>query len=323
MKAAVHSRYGSPDRLALEEVTVPIPAADQLLIRIHATTVNRTDCGLLRGRPAVVRLFTGLLKPRQQVLGSEFAGEIVDIGTEVTSFTRGARVFGLEDTKLGAQAEYAVVAADGFVAEIPAGISYELAAASTDAARYAMCAIRAAQISRGQSVLVNGATGAIGTAAVQLLRHLGASVTAVCDSERAQLVTSLGADETVDFAAQDFTKLGTTFDVVFDAIGKSSLRRCARLLNPRGIYLSADPGFLAQNAVLAIVTRNSTKHRVLFPLPTTSQSDVNALTALLADGSFVPVIDRTYPLDAVVDAFNYVESGQKTGNVVIQVTPER
>jgi NADPH:quinone reductase-like Zn-dependent oxidoreductase len=238
MKAAVHTRYGPPDVVRVSEVEQPAPKDNELLVRVHATTVNRTDCGLRAAEPFFVRLFTGLTRPRVTVLGNEFAGEVEAVGRGVTSFEVGDRVFGFNGSTLGGHAEYLVTPEGGLVATIPGGLTFEEAAPGTEGSHYALTMIRRSRIHEGQDVLVNGATGAIGSAAVQLLKHLGARVTAVCGTEHVELVRGLGADRVIDYTAEDFTKGEQTYDVVLDAVGKSSFGRCRRLLRPRGIYLS-------------------------------------------------------------------------------------
>jgi NADPH:quinone reductase-like Zn-dependent oxidoreductase len=321
MKAAVHTRYGPPDVVRVSEVEQPAPKDNELLVRVHATTVNRTDCGLRAAEPFFVRLFTGLTRPRVTVLGNEFAGEVEAVGRGVTSFEVGDRVFGFNGSTLGGHAEYLVTPEGGLVATIPGGLTFEEAAPGTEGSHYALTMIRRSRIHEGQDVLVNGATGAIGSAAVQLLKHLGARVTAVCGTEHVELVRGLGADRVIDYTAEDFTKGEQTYDVVLDAVGKSSFGRCRRLLRPRGIYLSSDLGPLSQNPILALVTPLTGGKRVMFPIPIEDQEMVRQLRGLLESGEFRPLIDRRYRLDQIVEAYRYVEAGQKVGNVVISVVP--
>jgi NADPH:quinone reductase-like Zn-dependent oxidoreductase len=321
MKAAVHTRYGPPDVVRISEVEKPEPKDNELLVRVHATTVNRTDCGLRAAKPFFVRLFTGLTRPRVTILGNEFAGEVEAVGRGVTSFEVGDRVFGFNGSTLGGHAEYLVTPEGGLVATIPGGMRFEEAAPGTEGSHYALSLIRRSRIHEGQDVLVNGATGAIGSAAVQLLKHLGAKVTAVCGPEHVELVRGLGADRVIDYTAEDFTKDTQTYDVVLDAVGKSSFGRCRRLLKPRGIYLSSDLGPLSQNPILALVTPLTGRKRVMFPIPRESQEMARQLRGLLESGEFRPLVDRRYRLDQIVEAYRYVETGQKVGNVVISVEP--
>jgi len=325
MKAVLQDRYGPPDVLELREIDQPTVKDNQVLVKVHATTVNRTDCGFRAGTPFFVRVFTGLIRPKGTVLGHEFDGEIQAVGDGVTSFQVGDRVFGYSGlqhgSRFGAHAEYLAIAEDGSLATMPVNLTYEEAAASTEGSHYALSMIRKAKIRSGQDVLVNGATGAIGSAAVQLLKSIGAQVTAVCDTKHLELVKGLGADRVIDYTAEDFTKDTQTYDVVLDAVGKSSFGRCKRLLKPRGIYVSSDFGPLAQNPILALITPLFGGKRVMFPIPRDDQEMARYFKALLESGAFKPVIDRRYRLDQIVEAYTYVETGQKTGNVVISVKP--
>jgi NADPH:quinone reductase-like Zn-dependent oxidoreductase len=322
MRAAVHTRYGPPDVVRVAELEQPVAKDNQVLVRVHATTVNRTDCGMRAAKPFFYRFFVGFLRPRVTVLGNEFAGEVAAVGGAVTSFAVGDRVFGFSGASYGAHAEYLAVPEDGFLATIPAGLRYEEAAPSTEGSQYAFSMISRAQVRRGQDVLVNGATGAIGSAAVQLLAELGAVVTATCPGEHAELVMGLGAERVIDYTAEDFTRDGRRYDVVMDTAGKSSFGRCRPLLKPRGIYLSSDLGPLSQNPLLALVAPLSRGRRVMFPIPRRADRDmVRHFRRLLESGAFRPVVDRRYPLDQIVAAYRYVETGRKVGSVVITVAP--
>ena len=325
MKAIVQDRYGPPEVLELRQIDQPTVKDNQVLVKVHATTVNRTDCGFRAGKPFFVRVFTGLIKPKGIVLGNEFVGDVEAVGSGVTSFEVGDRVFGYSGlqhgSRFGAHAEYLAIAEDGSLATMPANLTYEEAAASTEVSHYALSLIRKAKIRSGQDVLVNGTTGAIGSAAVQLLKHLGANVTAVCDTKNIELVKGLGAERVIDYTAEDFTKDTQTYDVVLDAVGKSSFGRTKRLLKPGGIYLSSDFGPLAQNPILALITPLFGGKKVMFPIPRDDQEMARYFKGLLESGAFTPVIDRRYRLDQIVEAYTYVETGQKTGNVVISVAP--
>jgi NADPH:quinone reductase-like Zn-dependent oxidoreductase len=323
MRAAVHDRYGPPEVLQLRDVAMPQPAADEILVRVHCSSVNRTDVGFLRAKPFVVRFFGGLLRPRHLALGCEFAGEVAALGDTVTRFALGERVFGYDDVRWSGHAEYKVIGQDKAVATIPDGITYEQAAASTEGAHYAWVDIRAAKVLAGQRVLVHGATGAIGSAAVQLLKYAGAHVVATSTTRNVDLVASLGADRVIDWEREDFAACGERFDVVFDAVGKSSFGACKPLLVEGGAYVSTDLGPKGQNPILGLASplfAAAGAKRVLFPFPRNDLGMVEFLRNRLAAGDFRPVIDRVYSLDDVVEAFRYVETGQKTGNVVIRVS---
>lgn len=321
MKAAIHTRYGPPDVVRVREVEKPTPERDWVLVRVHAATVNRTDCAFRAGTPLVARPVYGLVRPRARVLGSEFAGVVEAIGSSVLSFQVGDRVFGYNEGRFGAHAEYMTIPEDGSIALMPASVTYEEAAPSTEGSHYALSLIKAAKVRRGQDVLVNGATGGIGSAAVQLLKSLGANVTAVCATGHVELVRSLGADRVIDYTAEDFTRDEQTYDVVLDAVGKSSFGRCKRLLKPHGVYLSSELGPMAQNPFLALITPLSRGKKVLFPIPKHDQAMVRHLKGLIQSGGFKPVIDKRYPLDQIVEAYRYVETGEKVGNVVIATAP--
>lgn len=321
MKAAVHTRYGGPEVVQVAEVEKPVPKDNELLVKVHATTVNRTDCGVRAAHPFLYRLFVGLRRPRLTVLGNEFAGEVEAVGSGVRLFAPGDKVFGFSPNRFGAHAEYLAVPERGSVATMPGNLTYEEAAPGTEGAHYALSGIRSAAVRAGQDVLVNGATGAIGSAAVQILVGLGAKVTAVCPGVHKDLVMGLGADRIIDYTAEDFTRDAQVYDLVMDAVGMSSFARCRHLLKPRGIYLSTDLGPLSQNPVMALVTPLFGGRKVMFPIPT--QRDPGAIMRYLKDlmesGAFKPVIDRRYSLDQIVEAYRYVETGQKVGNVVITV----
>ncbi|MDQ4044516.1 MAG: NAD(P)-dependent alcohol dehydrogenase [Chloroflexota bacterium] len=319
MKAAVHSRYGPPDTIELTEVDAPTPADNEVLVRVHATTVNRTDCGILRGKPWFARLFYGIRRPKSPVLGNEFAGRVGGIWNQVTQFAVGDDVVGYNDVTYGAHAEYITMPETKMIAYMPAGLTYEEAAPIAEGAHYALSIIRAAKIGPGQRVLIYGATGAIGSAPVLVAKHFGATVTAVCATPHLELVRSLGADKVIDYTTEDFTRAGTDYAVVIDAVGKSSFGACKKLLKADGIYTSTGPGPFWQNPALVLWTKRFGDRRVIFPLPRNDQADLVFLTQLVASGEFRPLIDRRYSLDNIVDAFRYVETGQKVGNVVITV----
>ena len=320
MKAAVYRRYGPPDVVRIAEVDRPTAGPHEVLIKVRAATVNRTDCGFRAAHPWIVRFFSGLTKPKATILGCEFAGEVEAVGADVRAFEPGDRVFGFSEDQFGAHAEYLTMPWDGAIATIPADLSFEDAAPSTEGSHYALSLITKAKIGSGHRVLVNGGTGAIGSAAIQLLKELGATVTAVADTQHLDLARGLGADRVIDRTVEDFTRDDHTYDVVLDAVGKSSFGRGKRLLEPRGIYVSTDLGPLSENPFLALVTPLLGRKRVMFPIPPKhSQQEVQRIKKLIEAGAFRPVVDRQYPLDRIVDAYRYVETGRKIGNVVITV----
>lgn len=318
MKAAVHTRYGPPEVVQVREVAKPVANANEMLIRVNASTVNRTDCGFRSAEYFVSRFFSGLFKPNQQTLGCEFAGVVEAVGKEVPSFRVGDRVFGFNDERFGGHAEY-LTRTEREAVLMPAGMTFAEAAALTEGAHYALSSIRAAKVQVGHRVLVYGATGAIGSAAVQLLKHFGTTVTAVCATNHVDLVKSLGADRVVDYTREDFTQSGETYQFVFDAVGKRSFGECKPLLTERGVYISTELGKRGENVYLALLAPLLGGRRVLFPIPKTRREDFIFLKELAESGLFKPVIDRTYPLEQIVEAYRYVEIGQKVGNVVITV----
>jgi NADPH:quinone reductase-like Zn-dependent oxidoreductase len=319
MKAVVYERYGPPEVLHIEDVEPPVPKEDELLVRIRATSANRSDAHHRSGKPVVQRFMTGLLRPKRRILGHELAGEIEALGADVTEFKVGDRVFGALPylgLRTGTYAELMAVPAAWPLATIPEGLSFEQVGAIGDGFLCAINGYRPAGDLKGKDVLVYGASGSIGTAAVQLAKHFGAHVTAVCNTKNLELVRSLGAHEAIDYLREDFTENGKTYDVIFDAVGKQPFGRCKGSLEPGGVYLPTD-GF--QNLFLMLWHKRFGDKKVVFDVPRFRKQDVVFLKELLEAGEYRPVIDRTYPLDDVVEATRYVETEQKTGNVVLTI----
>jgi len=321
VRAVVYDRYGPPEVQRLEDVARPVPKEDEVLVRVHATTVNRTDCGWRSAKPFFVRYFIGLRGPKQKILGMELAGEVEAVGAAVTDFEVGDQVFGVKS--FGAHAEFVCIRQGGPLADKPAGITFEEAAAVCDGASIALSCLRGADLRKGQKILIYGASGSIGTAAVQLARYFGADVTAVCNTKNVELVRSLGADEVVDYLHEDFTKNGQRYDVIFDSVGKHSFRRCRRSLKPGGIYLETDLGFMWHVPILALLTRWVGDKKVTLGIAKYKKQDVLFIKELIEAGKYRPVVDRAYPLEDVVEATRYVETQQKTGNVVLTVNGSR
>lgn len=318
MQAAMNSRYGAPEVVQIAEMPIPSPKKGEILLEVLASTVNRTDCGFRSAEYFISRFFSGLFYPKNKVLGCEFAGKVFRIGENVEEYKLGDLVFGFDDSNFGGHAEYKVVHADK-VASIPQGISVLDAAALTEGSHYASCNIRAAKVKAGDQVLVYGATGAIGSAAVQLLKHLGVFVVAVAGTAHQDLLSKLGADEIWDYQKQDIKHIPHQFDFIFDAVGKLSFAQCKPLLKSKGIYISTELGRGSQNVFLALWTPLWSGKKVLFPLPSISKEDLIFLRGLAEQGAFVPLIDRTFSLDDIVQAYHYVETGQKVGNVLIDM----
>ena len=321
MRAIVYDRYGPPEVLRLAEVPRPSPKASEVLIRVVATTVNRTDCGFRKGEPWVARFWSGLMRPRFPILGNELSGEIVEVGVDVKTFQAGDQVCGLTGATFGACAEYVCLPSDAAIVPRPTGLSMEESAGAWDGPWLALTCLRKAAVGSGQHILIYGASGSIGGSAVQLAKHLGAHVTAVCNTKNLDLVRSLGADEVVDYTRTDFTRLDRTFDVVLDAVGKSTFGACRRLLKPDGRYLSTDLGPWWQNPLLQIWTGIVGGQQAGLAIPDAKRvrQDVQLLREIIEGKGLRPVIDRTYPLAEIVLAHRYVDTEQKTGSVVILV----
>ena len=312
MRAVVHDRYGPPDVLRLEDVERPVPKDDEVLVKVRATTVTRTDCHMRAAKPFIWRFMLGLRRPRRRILGLEVAGVVESVGADVTQFQVGERVFGARN---GAHAEYVCVREAGLLAHVPAGMTFEEAAAVTDGFNQAFANLERANVGTGTRLVVYGASGSCGTAAVQLAKHyFGAHVTAVCNTKNVELVRSLGADEVVDYLKDDFTKSGQTYDVVLDAVGKHSLFRSRRALKPGGIFAATDRLY---NFPLVFLTSRIGKKKVVFTVEHPTRENIVLLKELIEAGKYRAVIDRTYPLEDVVEATRYVESWQKTGNAVL------
>ncbi len=315
MKAVVWDRYGPPEVLRVEEIDRPVPSANEVLVRVHATSVTRTDTDFRGPASALARLVVGFRRPKPalRIVGREFAGVVEALGPMVTEFAVGDRVFGV---RTGANAEYVCVREDGAIAHMPAGVTFEEAAAVADGAVQAFAHLRRANVGEGTRLVVYGASGSCGTAAVQIAKHVGAHVTAVCNTKNVELVRSLGADEVVDYLREDFTRRGETYDVVLDAVGKYDFFRARRALKPGGLFVATDR---LHNLVLALLTALIGDRKVVFTRPQHTKADVLLLKELIEAGKYRAVVDRTYPLEDVVEAHRYVETLQKTGNVVLRV----
>jgi len=324
MKAIVHTKYGPPDELQLKEVEKPVPKANEVLIKIHATSVTTSDCNI-RNQTFVPKLFLlptrmefGLFKPKNKIIGFDLAGEIEAVGNHVTRFKVGDQVFGTTEPLFGAHAEYICLPEDGVLTHMPANMTYEKAAAFPVIANTALHFIRdLGNVQAGDKVLINGASGGIGTYAVQLAKYYEAEVTGVCGTMNLEMVKSLGADKVIDYTKEDFTKRGETYDVIFDAVGKSSFSRCKGSLAPKGIYLVTIPSLAALSQMQSTSKKDGQK--VIIEGAPALLENLIFIKELIEAGKLIPVIDRTYPLEQIVEAFQYVERGHKKGNVVITV----
>lgn len=325
MKAIVYARYGSADVLELRDLPTPTPADNEVLIKIHASTVTPVDCVFRSGRPLFARPFTGFFSPRNKVLGTELAGKVVAIGKDVTGFAVGDRFFGAPANGCGAHGEFICLPADGAVSKMPANLTFGQSAAICNGALTALPFLRDnARIEPGQKVLIIGAAGSIGTFAVQLARHFGAEVTGVCSANNGELVKSLGAGVVIDYNQQDFTSGDTRYDIIFDTVGKSTFSQCRGILAKGGVYLTTVPSLPIMWQMLW--TSLSGGKRAIFAAtglrPAHAQNrDLHILTDLIEAGHLTPVIDRTYPMHQIAKAHRYVERGHKRGNVVINIQP--
>lgn len=324
MRAVVHDRYGGPDVLRVQEVERPVPKEDEVLIKIHATTVNRTDCAIRQAKPFLWRYFAGVLRPKRKILGIELAGEVEVVGAAVTQFKVGDHVFGISPSNFGAHAEYICMRESAALAHKPISMTFAEAAAVCDGAIQALASLRRADLRSRQKILIYGASGSCGTAAVQLAKYFDADVTAVCNTKNVELVRSLGADVVIDYMQEDFTKNGETYDVILDAVDKTSFLHCRGSLKPSGVYIATDLGrFMVENLILILWTSRIGNKRVRMGMPHYTKNDILFLKGLIEAGKYRAVIDRRYPLEQVVDATKYVETQQKTGNVVLIVSGDR
>ena len=324
MKAIVHTKYGPPDELQVMEVEKPVPADNEVLIKIHATTVTTTDCNarnftfVPESFMFFARLMFGFKKPRIKILGIDLAGEIEAIGKNVKLFKPGDHVFGSPGTKFGGHAEYCCVPENGALAIKPANLSWEEAAAISLAGNTALFFIRdLAKIQPGQTILIHGASGAIGTYAVQLAKYYGAVVTGVCSATNAEMVKSLGANKVIDYAKEDFTKSDERYDFVFDVVGKTTFSQCKGILKPKGIYL--ENMMEIKDFLKVLWTSITSGKKIKGGVSSERAENLNFFNELIESGKLKPIIDRSYPLERTAEAFRYVEQGHKKGNVIISI----
>ena len=330
MKAIVYTEYGPPDVLQIKEVEKPAPKEDEILIRVLAASVNIGDLWARNFKEITPSKFTmplplwlpsrmyfGITKPKINILGSEFAGEVEATGKDVKHFKKGDQVFGYRGQKMGAYAEYLCLPEKGMVALKPANMTYEEAAAIPYGALTALSLLRKVNIQPGQKVLINGASGSIGSAAVQLAKYFGAEVTGVCGTPRLELVKVLGADKVLDYTREDFTKNGETYDLILDILGKSSFSKCKDSLNRNGIYLLAS--FKMKQLIQMLWTSMRGGKKVICTLSSESPEDMVFIKSLIEQGKIKSIIDRCYPLEQTAEAHHYVEKGCKTGSVIITI----
>lgn len=319
MKAITYKEYGSPDVLQLADVDMPEPKENEVLVRVHTTTVNRTDCAMLTAKPAIMRLFCGLVKPKNPILGTEFSGVIAKVGEKVQDFEAGDEVFGFNDNGSSTYAQYLVFDTAKGINKIPKEFTSESVAGSIEGMHYALNFVNKVHVNKGDKIMVNGATGAIGSAMVQLLAHYGTEITATANTKNLELVKSLGATRVIDYTKDDFTLQDEKYDFVFDAVGKSTFGKCKRLLKPKGTYISTELGPYAQNPFLALLTPLFGGRKVAFPFPVDIPGSIIKIKELMEGGNYKPVVDKTFSLEDTAKAFEYVLTGEKTGNVVIKI----
>lgn len=317
MKAVVRKNYCKAEDLSLSNVPYPQVKDDEVLVRIDYTTINRTDCANLTAKPFIMRFVLGVFKPRKTTIGTDFAGDIVELGGDAKCFKLGDKVFGFKDVVAESQAEFAVFKErDLFL--IPEGIEKDVAAASLEGAHYAFTFFQLAKIKANQKIFVHGGTGAIGSALIQFAKTLDVHVTASCRTEHMDEVLAIGADRVIDYTQEDFTKLKDQYDIVLDAVGKLTFGKCKSVLSEKGIYISSELGPFIQNVYLPLLTK-LTKKKVFFPVPIKVEQSIPFISRMLATGKFKPLIDQRFELDEISEAYQYVMSGQKKGNVLLKI----
>lgn len=322
MKAAVQNKYGGPEVVEVKEVPKPVPGNTEVLIKIIYSTVNRNDTGFRKPEYFVVRFFNGFFTPRFKTMGSELAGIVEAHGKDVKTFKTGDKVFGLSTKKFSTHAEYITLDENSSITRMPSNMEFKEAAGVCDGMMLAINLLKKINFSTKKKILVNGASGSIGSACVQMAKYFGAEVTAVCKPEFVTKAKELGADKVIDYFKEDFTKLNYEFDAVLDAVGKSSFFKCRKILKEDGIYIGTEFGFMAQNVWLPLLTKIIGSRRVYFPLPSDNKKEIELFKTIIESGSHKAVIDRTYILDEIQEAHRYVEAGHKNGNVLLKISEE-
>lgn len=316
MKAAVYTKYGTPDVVQVKEMPKPVPRENEILVKVEAATVTAGDWRMRAGNPFAIRLYNGLFKLKRNVLGHEFSGVVESIGKSVTQFKVGDAVFGTTGDGAGAHAEFVAVPADGIIVRNPDTIPHEKAAALPVGALTALYFLQQANIKKGQKVLIYGASGSVGTYAVQLAKHFGAEVTAVCSGANVELVRSLGADKVIDYQKEDFTTQTDTYDMVFDAVGKASFSKSKNALKLKGTFLTVAMSLPLM--LQLVLTSLSGRYKLISTVSKPTLEDLQLIAELAEQGVIKPVIDRTFPLSEIQKAHGLAETGHKKGNVVLK-----
>ena len=318
MKAVTRIFYGAPDVIEVKEIDNLQPHRNEVLVKVYATTINRTDCAILQAKPDIMRFTTGWITPNNKILGTDFAGIVEAVGNDITAFKVGDRVWGFDDNGLSSQAEYLCIEEQKAIFKIPKDLSYAEAAASAEGAHYAYNFLNKVTIKPHHKVLINGATGAIGSALLQFVSYFGATITATCRGEHAELIKALGADKTINYIKDDFTLINGKFDFIFDTVGKSTYFKCRPILEAGGTYISSELGSYAQNIFLSIAAPFFNK-KVKFPLPVNIKASLAFTSKLIEAGKYHPLIDNFFGIDQAKEAYTYVLTGKKVGNVVLKV----
>jgi len=319
MIAAVQFKYGAPEEVIVQEVPTPSPKANEVLIKVMGATVNRTDCGFRAGKPYAVRFFSGLLKPKIPSLGYEFAGIVEAIGDKVTTYKKGDELFGMTENKFGAHAQYMVLPEDYPMTYKPKNMTFEEAGAICEGHFYALNYFNAINVQKGDRILINGGSGMIGSSSIQLAKYFVAVITTVVGTKNVELAKELGANKVIDYQKEDFTKSKETYQYIMDSVGKSTFSKCKHLLEPNGIYTSTELGPNGQNVFLSLWTSIYGNKKVIFPIPKQKKKEIEFFRELAEAGHIKAVIDRRYDLKDIVEAYKYVETGEKTGAVVINI----
>lgn len=323
MKSLNYTKYGGTEVLHFKTVPQPTANDDEIVVKVHYTTVNRTDCANVSAPYFIMRLILGIPKPKKQTTGTDFAGEIISVGKNISEYKKGDRIFGFNDQGACSHAEYIVLNNKSFFNKIPDNVSYQSAVAGIEGGHYAYNMVNKVRIEPHHKVLVNGATGAIGSACIQLLNTYKVDITAVCPGNYSNKIMNLGANKIIDYTKEDFTKLNDQYDFIFDAVGKSTFGKCKPILKPKGIYISSELGPYSQNLFYVLFTHLFCKKKVVFPFPNDIPRSLELISELSSTEKYLPLVERTYKFRDIIEAFKYVNSGKKIGSVLIEINDNR